>query len=196
MTTRPSLLEAPVLLLAMPQVLDPYFHRSVVLLIHHDDEGSFGFIINRPTGIRVAEILGGMEIPWAGDPAEITFFGGPVQPQLGSVLCAGAPPELPEDEFTGVEIAPGVTVTQHVGDLQALAAQAPKDFRLVLGYAGWGEGQLIEEIQRNDWLTAPPSREVIFRTGPEQAWEAALRSVGVDPAALPTWSPAGGSDAN
>ncbi|MCB1032310.1 MAG: YqgE/AlgH family protein [Acidobacteria bacterium] len=196
MTTLPSLLEAPVLLLAMPQVLDPYFHKSVVLLIHHDEEGSFGFIINRPTGIRVAEILGGMEIPWSGDPAAVTFFGGPVQPQLGSVLCPGLPPEVPAEDFAGVELAPGVTVTQHVGDLQMLADAAPLDFRLILGYAGWGNGQLIDEIQRNDWLIAPPSHELIFRTDSEALWEAALRSVGVDPVALPAWSRPGSGDAN
>ena len=183
-------------LMAMPQVLDPYFHRSVVLLIHHDEEGSFGFIVNRPTGIRVAEILAGMEIPWCGDPAAIALFGGPVQPNLGSVLCPKLPDELPEDRFAGTEIAPGITVTQHVGDLQVLAASAPEEFRLVLGYAGWGEGQLLEEILRNDWLTAPADGELIFATEPEAAWEKALRSVGVEPGALPTWSPGGSGDAN
>ena len=78
-------LEPPVLLIAMPQVLDPFFHRSVVLLIHNDDEGSFGLITNRATGIKVSEILSGMEISWAGRD-EVAFFGGPVQPQSGWIL--------------------------------------------------------------------------------------------------------------
>ncbi len=196
MTTLPSSLEAPVLLVAMPQVLDPYFHRGVVLLIHHDAEGSFGFIINRPTGIRVTEILAGMEIPWSGDPAAITLFGGPVQPQLGSVMCRELPEGLSEEEFAGTEIAPGILVTQHVADLQAFASEAPKDFRLLLGYAGWGEGQLLEEILRNDWLTAPASGDLIFTSDPESIWEGALRSVGVEPGALPSWSPGSDGDAN
>ena len=184
------------MLIAMPQVLDPYFHRSVVLLIHHDDEGSFGFVLNRPTGIRVAEILAGMEIPWSGDSAAITYFGGPVQPQLGSVVCRGIPERIEGDDFAGAEVAPGVTVTQHVGDLEALAVEPPEDFRLILGYAGWGEGQLVDEILRNDWLTAPVDGDLIFEPSPDTAWETALRSVGVSPEALPSWSPAGSSDTN
>ena len=59
-------LTTPVLLLAMPQVVDPFFHKSVVLLLHHEEEGSFGFIVNRPTGIRLQEILEGMEVNWQG----------------------------------------------------------------------------------------------------------------------------------
>ncbi|HEV2847015.1 MAG TPA: YqgE/AlgH family protein, partial [Thermoanaerobaculia bacterium] len=77
-------LTAPILLMAMPQVLDPYFHRSVVLLLHHEAEGSFGFIVNRPTGIKVSEILKGMDIGWQGRDEAVAFFGGPVQPQLGT----------------------------------------------------------------------------------------------------------------
>src|SRR5262245_27980652 len=79
-------LQAPLLLIAMPQILDPFFHRSVVLLVHHDAEGSLGFIINRPTAISVSEILAGMEIEWNGHGDVVAHFGGPVQPQLGTVL--------------------------------------------------------------------------------------------------------------
>ena len=60
-------LQTPLLLLAMPQVMDPFFHKSVVLLLHHQDEGSLGFIVNRPTGVKIAEILEDLEIPWLGD---------------------------------------------------------------------------------------------------------------------------------
>ena len=88
MSAADSGLTTPVLLVAMPQVLDPFFQRSVVLLIHHEDEGSFGFIINRTTGIRLAEILQGMEVEWQGDGEAVAHFGGPVQPQLGTVLFA------------------------------------------------------------------------------------------------------------
>ena len=81
-------LSTPVLLLAMPQVLDPFFHKSVVLLIHHEEEGSFGFILNRPTGIKVGEILKGMEVTWEGPDAAVAHFGGPVRPNTGTVLFA------------------------------------------------------------------------------------------------------------
>src|SRR5947209_12345665 len=183
----------PVLLMAMPQVLDPFFHRSVVLLLHHEPEGSIGFIVNRPTGIKVSEILKGMDVGWRGRDETVAYFGGPVQPNLGTVLFA---PVLPEggEEDTATEIAPGVALTQHIGDLARLAEETPDRFRLLLGYAGWGEGQLMEEILRNDWLTAPVDGDLIFGPDPDQVWVAALRSVGIDPAALPSWIPNGASE--
>jgi putative transcriptional regulator len=188
MSVSGSDLSTPVLLMAMPQVLDPFFHRSVVLLLHHEDEGSFGFILNRPTGIKVSEILKGMDVGWSGREEAVAYFGGPVQPNLGTVLFA---PLLAEGgpEDTATEVLPGVALTQHVGDLSRLAEAPPDQFRLILGYAGWGEGQLMEEILRNDWLTAPASSELIFAPDPEQVWGAALRSVGIDPTVLPSWIP-------
>ena len=193
MSVSGSDLVTPVMLMAMPQVLDPFFHRSVVLLLHHEDEGSFGFIVNRPTGIKVAEILKGMDVGWEGGEEAVAYFGGPVQPQLGTVLFSPVLQESgPED--TATEIAPGLALTQHIGDLSRLAEAPPEQFRLLLGYAGWGEGQLMEEILRNDWLTAPVSSDLIFAPDPERVWDAALRSVGIDPAALPSWIPGGGND--
>ncbi len=192
-----TLLEAPSLLIAMPQVLDPFFHKSVVLLIHQDEvEGSFGLIVNRPTGILISEVLGGLEIGWAGSEEQAAFFGGPVQPQLGSVLFGRRGPRGAGQEATSrlaamTEITRGLGLTHHVGDLGALAEAPPEHLRLYLGYAGWGAGQLLEEILRDDWLLAPVSDELVFAADPEAVWEGALRSVGVDPAALPAWSGAG-----
>ncbi|MES1243512.1 MAG: YqgE/AlgH family protein [Acidobacteriota bacterium] len=177
-------LTTPVLLLAMPQVVDPFFHKSVVLLLHHEEEGSFGFIVNRPTEIRLTEILQGMEVAWQGGQAAVAHFGGPVQPQLGTVLFA---PGAAETEAAS-EVLPGISITQHIGDLSRLAETPPDDFRLFLGYAGWSSGQLLQEILRNDWLTAPVRADLIFACDPEQVWCAALRSVGVDPSSLPSWT--------
>lgn len=201
MAVSDSDLTTPLLLMAMPQVLDPFFHKSVVLLLHHETEGSFGFIVNRPTGIKISEILKGMDVGWHGPSEEVAFFGGPVQPQLGTVLFTPESP-LPEsgdeDDETASEVIPGVALTQHIGDLSRLAEAPPDRFRLFLGYAGWGEGQLIEEILRNDWLTAPVSSELLFAPDPEKVWDEALRSVGVDPAILPSWTPqpGGGESTN
>jgi len=193
MSVSGSDLLTPVLLMAMPQVQDPFFHRSVVLLLHHEDGGSLGFIVNRPTGIKVSEILQGMDVGWEGREEDVAYFGGPVQPQLGTVLFSPVLPESgPED--TATQIAPGLALTQHIGDLSRLAEAPPEGFRLILGYAGWGEGQLMEEILRNDWLTAPVSSELIFAADPEGIWDTALRSIGIDPATLPSWVPGAGSD--
>jgi len=186
-------LSTPVLLVAMPQVLDPFFQRSVVLLVHHEEEGSFGFILNRTTGIRLTEILEGMEVGWHGEDCAEAHFGGPVHQQLGTVLFA--PGEVETEAAT--EVLPGVALTQHIGDLMRLAETPPDRFRLFLGYAGWGSGQLIDEILRNDWLTAPAREDLIFAPDPDAVWSAALQSVGVDPAALPSWTPErGGETAN
>ncbi len=187
-------IDPPMLLAAMPQVRDPIFHRSVVLLLHHDDEGSFGLIINRPTELLVTDILESMEIEWAGSREALAYFGGPVRPQLGTVLCSA--PSDAQGLSAAAEIWPGVATTQHFGDLAVLAKDPPPHLRLVLGYAGWGEEQLMKEILRNDWLTAPVQDELIFHSQPADAWERTLQSVGVNPATLPSWTPSGNGSAN
>lgn len=186
-------LETPVLLLAMPQVQDLFFQKSVVLLVHHDDEGSLGFIVNRPTGIRVLDILQDMKIDWGGEVGAVAHFGGPVQPELGSVIFAPLDAESPLSETTS-EVLPGLALSQHLGDLTQLAADPPQSFRLLLGYAGWSAGQLMEEIRRNDWLTAPVSCELVFHAERTEVWELALRSVGIDPATLPAWTATPGEE--
>lgn len=199
-------LETPVLLIAMPQVLDPFFHKSVVLLIHHQEQGSVGFIVNRPTGIRVAEILSGIEIGWEGPSEARAFFGGPVQPQLGTVFYGSSAGRSSREETSAadgpaagggrVEIFPGAVLTQQIDDLQQLASAPPADLRFFLGYAGWDGGQLGAEILRNDWLTAPVRRDLVFDVEPEAVWAAALASVGIDPAQLPAWTAAATDDSD
>lgn len=184
-------LETPALLLAMPQVLDPFFQRSVILLLRHNEEGSYGFIVNRPTQIELSEILKGMDITWQGDPGVMAFFGGPVQSQIGSVMFASASEDwIADGDEEGVTVViPGIHISQSLEDLNRLAADPPARFRLFLGYAGWGPGQLMEEIMRNDWLTAPVQEELLFSVEPEEVWTKGLKSVGIDPAALPSWIP-------
>jgi putative transcriptional regulator len=188
--TPPAELDAPLFLLAMPQVADPFFHKSVVLLLQHQDEGSFGFIVNRPTGVKLKEILEGMNLPWQGPEAAEAFLGGPVQPQLGSVLFGHLPGSKALDDGQATsEVLPGVSLTQHVGDLEQLAQAPPDRMRLLLGYSAWGAGQLVDEILRNDWILAPVQPELIFATEPTAVWDRALASVGIDPATLPSWTP-------
>ncbi|MFQ5526576.1 MAG: YqgE/AlgH family protein [Thermoanaerobaculia bacterium] len=184
-------LKTPLLLIATPQVQDPFFHKSVVLLLHHDDEGSFGFNLNRPTTVSVAEILDGLEIQWAGDTSTHAYLGGPVQPQLGTVLYgeAGAVPGPEEPDQTTSCVLPGLAMTQHVGDLARLAKNPPDDLRLYLGYAGWGAGQLMDEILRNDWIVGPVLERLLFSTDHDAVWPQALEGAGVDPETLPSWTP-------
>ena len=185
-------LKTPVLLLAMPQVLDPFFHKSVVLLLHHQDEGSQGFIVNRPTGVKVGEILEDLEIPWLGEESSLAFFGGPVQPQLGTLLFRDEDIAPTEARY---QVCPGVALTQHLGDLESLAEQPPTSFRLLLGYAGWADGQLLEEILRNDWITAPVTNDLLFCEDSEEVWRLAMESVGVNPTLLQSSTPSDGETA-
>ena len=185
-------IETPSLLVATPQVQDPFFDHSVILLLHHDSEGSFGFNLNRPTDLAIEEILEGLEIPWRGEPESPVYFGGPVQPQLGSVLFGSSEDDpLPDPRMmaTAAEICPGVRMTQHIDDLAELARRPPPGFRLFLGYAGWGAGQLVQEILRNDWIVVPVVSELLFSNEPQNVWRMALQAAGVDPQSLPSWTP-------
>jgi putative transcriptional regulator len=176
-------IETPVLLVAMPQIVDPFFWHSVVLLIEYTEEGSLGLVVNRPTELKVADVLRELEIPWSGDPEEIIHLGGPVQPQLGSVLYRAA--ENGTDEASA-EIVEGLCVSQNIETLRRIATSLPLDAKLVLGYAGWSPGQLDEEIQRHDWLVAPVDIDQIFEPDAESVWERVLHSIGIRPESLPT----------
>jgi putative transcriptional regulator len=184
-------LAAPTMLVATPQVTDPFFDHSVVLLLHHDEDGSFGLNINRPTELEVEEILAGLEIRWTGAPAGHAFFGGPVQPQLGSVLFDTGSARDPGDSslLSSAEIRPGLRMTQNIDHLTALASKPPSCFRLFLGYAGWAAGQLVTEILRNDWIIVPVVDRLLFSSDPQRVWTLALEEAGVDPQSLPSWTP-------
>lgn len=186
----PPDLQAPVLLAAMPQIQDPFFALSVVLLIDHQPEGSFGLIINRPTELTVREVLDGLEIEWKGGSEAMTHFGGPVQPQMGTVLFNAEAASLDGIEETTLEICEGIRITQHIGDLSTIAAKPPSSFKLLLGYAGWGQGQLEQEIQRNDWLIAPLDTALLFESDTETVWNQVVASLEIDPTTLPSWTEA------
>jgi len=197
--------------------------------VHHDAiEGSLGFIVNRPTELKLKDILQDLEIPWQSEESPNAFFGGPVRPEVGTLLfldkaqlnqdlpardpaehagrngAAGAGRFVPDSEHLGRaplegdafdgegpnerQICPGVSASQNVSDLETLEDRPSDSFRLYLGYAGWGEGQLEVEILRNDWLIAPVLTELIFSGTPEETWRAALVSVGVNPDQLPMWT--------
>lgn len=179
----PSDLKPPLFLLAMPQVLDPFFRQSVILLVHHEEEqGSLGFIVNRPTDVKLSDILDDLEVSWGREDAPAAFFGGPVKSEIGTLLF------LERESQSERQICPDVIASQNVSDLETLSSREPNSFRLYLGYAGWADGQLEQEILRNDWLIAPVSTDLIFSGEPEEVWRSALLSVGVEPENLPIWT--------
>lgn len=174
---------APTLLLAMPDLLDPNFHRSVVLLVHHDDEGSVGMVLNRPTEIRAVDLCETLGIPWSGGHDHIVHWGGPVQPNTGWVVSCG-------ETLASAEAATALDREGHIhfaGSLDALraVAQAPPDpLRLFLGYAGWGPGQLETELASGAWVTAPFDDDACLLVPEDELWNHAWRELGVDPATV------------
>jgi len=176
-------LTAPTLLIAMPQVLDPFFARTVVLLVHHDAEGSLGYIVNRTTEVRVEEICAGLDLAWQGSRDAVAHFGGPVQAGVVAILYRE---ESPGSDAWAFHLPPDLYLSGSRDDLDRLVVAPPADFRLLLGYAGWGPGQIDQELLRGDWLTAEPSSELIFGRPPDSVWRSALESIGVDPGALPS----------
>ncbi len=179
---------APGLLLSMPQLADPNFSRAVVLMIEHNDEGSFGLIINHKSEMPASQLLEALEIEWRGDPAQCVWSGGPVMPSSGWVLHEvaddqGLVPELQVGLERGeaVRAGPNIALSTSIERLQELSLAPPDRLRFLLGYSGWGPGQLADEISEGSWLHADASLEIVFDTPADEMWEKALASMGVDP---------------
>jgi len=179
---------APGLLLAMPHLVDPNFTRAVVLMIEHNDEGSFGLIVNQPSTMDAASLLGAMDIDWNGDQEALVWSGGPVMPTSGWVLHGPSPLVIAEsgslDHDGTMEVVPGLALSTSPDNLRALASDPPDQVRLILGYSGWGPGQLASEMARGAWLVADATPELVFDTPADEMWETALRSLGIDPEAI------------
>jgi putative transcriptional regulator len=174
---------APALLVAMPQLLDPNFRRAVVLLIHHDAEGTFGVVLNRTTEIRASQLCESIEVDWRGDPDAEIHWGGPVQPQTGWVLFEEGAGEGEDGEDVR-EVVPGVGFAGSLAVLRRMASEPPSRVRILLGYAGWGPGQLESELAQGAWLVAPADASVVFATDLEEMWSQVVRSLGIEPATL------------
>jgi putative transcriptional regulator len=155
------------LLIAAPQLLDPNFRRTVVLVADHGDEGAMGVILNRPSGMTVADAAPDLE-PLIGPDAPI-FAGGPVQPTSGVVLAEVI--EADEPVFGDVVLVPGL------GELADVVDGAGK-IRVFAGYAGWGPGQLDDELGREDWITTPAQASDVFSEEPESLWGSVLERKG------------------
>jgi putative transcriptional regulator len=174
---RPKL--APALLLAMPQLADPNFRHTVILLCEHSEDGAWGLILNRPTGKRAASVID-FTPPLAGDSGLEIWTGGPVEPQRGALVLPEEP--LGEDAF---EVSPGIFVSSSADFLRRLIEGPHVDkARLIMGYAGWGPQQLDRELTDSSWLISDVAREIVFDTNAAEMWEASIRRLGVDPAAL------------
>jgi len=171
-------------LIAMPSLLDPNFERGVTFVCQHSKEGAMGILINRVAPLTIGDVLAQMNITT--DIPELqhapVYLGGPVQPERGFVLHDTG--GTWDSSFT---ISDSLSVTTSRDILAAMAeGKGPKHAIVALGYAGWGEGQLEQEMLENAWLTAAAEPEVIFSTPPDKRWEAAASRMGIDIATLST----------
>jgi len=172
---------APAFLLSMPQLMDPNFSRTVVLLCKHREEGAFGLVVNRPL-VTTGRVTVNLNPPASTDRELQVWVGGPVEPQRSWVLVGH---EADEDEEVGMRIADNLYLSTSPDLLrQMLDPSPPLLARLIVGYSGWGPGQLEAELEAESWLLSDIDRDLIFKTPPERMWEAAIRRLGADPAAL------------
>ncbi|KAA3624011.1 MAG: YqgE/AlgH family protein [Proteobacteria bacterium] len=166
------------LLVAMPAMRDPNFERTVSLLCQHDENGSLGVVINRRIeDFSLADVLEHLEIP-PGEvaPGRPVFSGGPVHPELGMVLH-----DYAGDWQSTLRVGEHLGLTTSLDIMQAMSrGEVPGRSLMVLGYAGWGSGQLEHELQENAWLCAPADPQVIFETPVEERWSRAAGQLGID----------------
>ena len=182
---------APCFLLSMPQLADPNFAKSVILVCEHSAEGAFGLVINRLSELTAAEAV--QLSPELEAPNDLPLLiGGPVEPQRGWILTSRAP------EVAGIEGAnrPDGVLSKEIGAGLHLSASPlllrrvlqahpiPRRTVVLAGYAGWGPGQLDAELAESAWLIAPVELDLIFEIPSAVCWEMAMKRLGVDPTQL------------
>jgi putative transcriptional regulator len=171
------------LLVAMPQMGDPRFARSVIYLCtHSDDGGAMGLVINKRLGmLTLAELFSQLQIQ-GGELAQQqpVHFGGPVEPGRGFVLHTADYHEEATLPVTG-----NIAVTATLDIMRAIGkGRGPRQSLFALGYAGWAPGQLDAEIQANGWLSVAADEAILFDPDHDGKWQRALAKLGVDLSAL------------
>ena len=165
-------------LIAMPALQDPNFFQTVTYICAHNEEGAMGVVINRPMDVGLGNVLEQMDIECAHQNiSDIPIFdGGPVQRERGFVLHR---PLSDWDALLTIDDEVGIATSRDI--LCAIARdEGPKDVLIALGYAGWGAGQLEQEISENAWLSVPADMGILFDTPAEEKWHAAAAHLGVD----------------
>ena len=165
-------------LIAMPALEDPNFFHTVTYICEHNAEGALGLVINRPLDMQLGEVFQHMDILPSSDVArqQAVHLGGPVQPDRGFVLH-----EPLGDWDATLKVTDRIGITSSSDILAAIAeGNGPDNYLITLGYAGWGAGQLEQELADNAWLSGPADPDILFHISDEERWKAAAASLGVD----------------
>lgn len=171
----------------MPGMGDPNFARGITFICQHSADGAMGLMVNRLSEYRLGDVLQQMHMPC--ERAEVAatpvLTGGPVQPERGFVLHASGAHEWESSYRINAELA--VTTSRDI--LAAMAGgSGPQHALITLGYAGWGAGQLEQELRGNAWLTVQADSRILFDTPLDDRWSAAIALVGINPANLTSYS--------
>ena len=165
-------------LIAMPSLDDGFFNQAVTYLCEHDENGSFGIIINQATDIRLKQVIDEMKIPTEEgyDADQPVYIGGPVEQGRGFIL------HRPVGNWaSSLRVNDNIALTTSQDILRAIAHnEGPDDCIVALGYAGWAAGQLEHEMAANTWLSCPAEEQIIFNTPVAERWKAAARLIGID----------------
>lgn len=172
------------LLVAMPHLGDPRFHKAVIFMCAHDANGAMGLVINHALpGLELSQLLSQLHIDGSVSSHENdipVMSGGPVETARGFILHEGS-----FQQVDSLEIKSDIYVTGTIEALKAVAqGKGPEKMLFILGYAGWTAGQLDAEMQQNAWLVIDADADVIFSSDPEDRWDLAVRKIGIDPSML------------
>jgi len=165
-------------LIAMPGLQDPNFARTVTLICEHNEDGAMGIIINRILDLPISNVLVQLEVSEYRSELDehLVHLGGPVQESSGFVIhqpLGDWEADLQIDDDLGISASREI--------LHAIAkGEGPQQWLLALGYAGWGPGQLEQEIGQNSWLNGPVNRDILFHVPIEERWHAAAEHLGVN----------------
>ncbi|TNF59090.1 MAG: YqgE/AlgH family protein [Deltaproteobacteria bacterium] len=162
----------------------PFFNHTLVLLIDHGDEGSFGFVVNRMTDLEIEDVFN--EVGVTGEAATTVhtpvMLGGPVSPESGWILYDAEGVPQPSSGQT-ISVGKGIACSASLEILERIArGDGPDTCAMMLGYSGWGSGQLENEMKLGSWIPVDLDYDLIFDTPIENRWEAALARLGIDPA--------------
>jgi putative transcriptional regulator len=167
------------LLIAMPGMLDPRFQKSVIFMCAHSDNGAMGIIINKPfAGLAFGELMKKLAIDVIAQGSDSpVLFGGPVETEKGFVLHSG---EYRNADAT-LAVTENVALTATRDVLCAIGdGTGPHSWLFALGYAGWGAGQLENEMAGNGWVHCDADSRLVFETSHESRWREALATLGID----------------
>jgi putative transcriptional regulator len=169
------------LLLAMPGMADPRFERAVIAMCVHDENGAIGIGIgHKRAGIKFRGLLRQLDLDPGEAPDVAVHHGGPVEPGRGFILHS--------NDWAGQDTLPVAGLCAMTGTVDVLRAIAegrgPSQWIAALGYAGWGEGQLEEEMTRHGWFAAGGDPKLLFDTPTDERWAAAFMAEGIDPRLL------------